>query len=336
MNKADYYYKENLIKIKNEGCWDKNPRPKYKDGTPAYTKFITQVFEEYDINKGEFPIPTLRNTAIKTGIKEIFAIYQDQVNTREGFVNAGVTWWEEWMNSEGNIGRAYSHNIESHRPNEMKKSVIKIKPKIVDNVFSKLKEIPKKEILKSIDNKIYQTNYRNYGEYIIINSFLKEKRKYITCQFLNTGYITTIREDSLKKGQHPKNNLIRTNLNIGYLDKYDDLKFSKKEIKILHNIWTKMFKRCYSLNYKEYYNNIFIHQDWHSFRQFLIDIKYIPQYFLAKENNFIGWSLDKDYYGSNCYSKDTCVFLTTQENQIYKRNQINTIKITDNNNRPYR
>ena len=59
MNKADFYYKENLKKILNEGCWDKNPRPKYKDETPAHTKFITQVFEEYDINKGEFPIPTL-------------------------------------------------------------------------------------------------------------------------------------------------------------------------------------------------------------------------------------------------------------------------------------
>ena len=74
MNKADIYYKTNLNRILNEGCLDENPRPKYKDGTPAYTKFITQVFEEYDINKGEFPIPTLRNTAIKTGIKEILWI----------------------------------------------------------------------------------------------------------------------------------------------------------------------------------------------------------------------------------------------------------------------
>ncbi len=74
MIKADQYYLQNLRRVISEGSWDENPRPKYEDGTPAYSKFITGVFEEYDILKGEFPIPTIRNTAIKTGIKEIFLI----------------------------------------------------------------------------------------------------------------------------------------------------------------------------------------------------------------------------------------------------------------------
>ena len=52
MNKADKYYVDNIQKIMSEGSWDENPRPKYKDGTPAHSKFITQVFEEYDISKG--------------------------------------------------------------------------------------------------------------------------------------------------------------------------------------------------------------------------------------------------------------------------------------------
>ena len=34
--------------VLQDGCWDVNPRPKYKDGEPAHSKFITQVFEEYD------------------------------------------------------------------------------------------------------------------------------------------------------------------------------------------------------------------------------------------------------------------------------------------------
>jgi hypothetical protein len=56
MNKADKYYIQNIQKIMSEGSWDENPRPKYPDGDPAYSKFITGVFEEYDISKGEFPI----------------------------------------------------------------------------------------------------------------------------------------------------------------------------------------------------------------------------------------------------------------------------------------
>jgi thymidylate synthase len=41
----------------------------------AYKNYVSKI-EEYDISKGEFPITTLRNTAIKTGIKEILWIYQ--------------------------------------------------------------------------------------------------------------------------------------------------------------------------------------------------------------------------------------------------------------------
>ena len=76
MIKADFYYRQNLKRILEENNRDVNPRPKYADGTPANSIFITQVFEEYDLTKNEFPIPTLRNTAIKTGINEILWIYQ--------------------------------------------------------------------------------------------------------------------------------------------------------------------------------------------------------------------------------------------------------------------
>ena len=95
MNKADKYYTQNISKIMSEGSWDENPRPKYEDGTPAHTKFITQVYEEYDISKGEFPITTLRPTAIKTGIKEILWIYQKQTSSLQVARDMGINWWDE-------------------------------------------------------------------------------------------------------------------------------------------------------------------------------------------------------------------------------------------------
>lgn len=114
MNKADSYYKENLRKIMEEGSWDKNPRPKYSDGVNAYTKFITGVFEEYDINKGEFPIPTLRNTAIKTGIKEIMWIYQKQTSSLSRAREMGINWWEEWNIGDNTIGQRYGATIDRY------------------------------------------------------------------------------------------------------------------------------------------------------------------------------------------------------------------------------
>ena len=114
MNKADKYYIENLNKILSEGSWDENPRAKWKDGTPAYTKFITGIFEEYDLSKGEFPITTLRNTAIKTGIREVLWIYQKQTSSLAVAREMGVNWWEEWNIGDETIGQRYGATIKRY------------------------------------------------------------------------------------------------------------------------------------------------------------------------------------------------------------------------------
>ena len=112
MNKADFYYKQNLTKILENKLTDENPRPKYADGTPAHSYFITQVFEEYNINKGEYPLTTLRNTAIKTGIKEILWIYQDQNSSLESAKERGINWWNEWDIGNFSIGQRYGATIK--------------------------------------------------------------------------------------------------------------------------------------------------------------------------------------------------------------------------------
>lgn len=113
-NKADYYYKKNLEDIIENGYFDENPRPKWKDGTPAHSKFITQVFERYDLSKNEFPITTLRNTAIKTGIKEILWIYQGQNSSLKDAHDRGINWWDEWDIGDGTIGQRYGATIAKH------------------------------------------------------------------------------------------------------------------------------------------------------------------------------------------------------------------------------
>jgi thymidylate synthase len=128
MNKADKYYIENLNKIIKEGSLDENPRPKYKDGTPAHSKFITQVFEGYDINNGEYPITTLRNTAIKTGIKEILWIYQKQTSNLSIAREMGINWWDEWDIGNDTIGQRYGATVK--------------KWKLIDNLLKSLTEDP--------------------------------------------------------------------------------------------------------------------------------------------------------------------------------------------------
>ena len=114
MIKADSYYLENLNEVMNNGYLDENPRPKYSDGTPAFTKFITQVYEKYNIENNEFPITTLRNTAIKTGIKEMLWIFQKQNSSLISARELGINWWEEWNIGDESIGCRYGETVRKY------------------------------------------------------------------------------------------------------------------------------------------------------------------------------------------------------------------------------
>jgi thymidylate synthase len=114
MIKADYYYKQNLKTILDYGSEDENPRPKYTDGTPAYSKFITQVWEEYNIDKGEYPLTTLRNTAVKIGINEVLWIYQKQSNCLTLAREMGIHWWNDWDIGDNTIGNRYGYTINKY------------------------------------------------------------------------------------------------------------------------------------------------------------------------------------------------------------------------------
>jgi len=107
MNKADQYMERDIKNILENGYIDENPRPKYADGVPAHTYSVNHVCRTYDLSKGEFPICSLRRIAWKTGIKEIFTIYQRPTNSISEMEKMGVTWWKDWDIGDGTIGQRY-------------------------------------------------------------------------------------------------------------------------------------------------------------------------------------------------------------------------------------
>lgn len=101
----------------DEGVFSENARPRYKDGNVANSKYITGVFAEYDVSKGEFPITTLRPIPIKSAIKEVCWIYQDQTNRLDVLNNKyGVTYWNDWeVGDTGTIGERYGAIVKKHQ-----------------------------------------------------------------------------------------------------------------------------------------------------------------------------------------------------------------------------
>lgn len=118
ISKADKIYKDTLEEILSTGISTEGHkiRPVYKDGAPAHTIYINQVVEKYDINKGEFPITTLRPIAWKSSIKEMFWIYQKASNDlsvlEEEF---GINWWRDWeVNNTNTIGQRYGATVKRY------------------------------------------------------------------------------------------------------------------------------------------------------------------------------------------------------------------------------
>lgn len=117
MTQADLFLKKDIQNILNYGQKDENPRPHYADGTPAHTYFINHVMRQYRLDKGEFPICTLRPIAWKNAIKEILWIYQDQSNSLEMLENKyNIHWWNEWESKDmpGTIGVRYGETVRRH------------------------------------------------------------------------------------------------------------------------------------------------------------------------------------------------------------------------------
>ena len=100
---ADLVLKNNIRQILFSGkaASDKGQdvRPKWPDGTPAHTKYVTAVSNEYDLSQGEFPLTTLRPIAWKTALGELLWIYQDRSNDvallKEKY---NVHYWDSWAN----------------------------------------------------------------------------------------------------------------------------------------------------------------------------------------------------------------------------------------------
>lgn len=114
--KGDQYTKEIIERILNEGCLDKNPRPKYSDGTPAHTLSVNHGMTTYDLTKEESPFITLRPIAVKSAIGELLWIYQDESNNLDFLAEKyGVTWWDEWDIGDRTIGSCYGETVKKHQ-----------------------------------------------------------------------------------------------------------------------------------------------------------------------------------------------------------------------------
>lgn len=109
MSYADTIFINMCKDIIEHGCSTEGEkvRPKWEDGTPAYTIKQFGVVNRYDLSK-EFPALTLRKTYIKSAIDEMLWIWQKKSNNVHD-LRSHI--WDEWADEDGSIGKAYGYQL---------------------------------------------------------------------------------------------------------------------------------------------------------------------------------------------------------------------------------
>lgn len=109
MSYADQVFIAMCRDILENGCSTEGEkvRPKWEDGSYAYTVKKFGVVNRYDLTK-EFPAITLRRTGIKSAFDEILWIWQRKSNNIHD-LHSHI--WDAWADENGSIGKAYGYQL---------------------------------------------------------------------------------------------------------------------------------------------------------------------------------------------------------------------------------
>ena len=116
MSKADGIFISMCSDIIEHGTTTEGQRvrPRWEDGSPAYTIKRFGVCNRYDLRE-EFPALTLRRTALKSCMDEVLWIYQRKSSNIH---DLKPHIWDEWADETGSIGKAYGYQVgvKTHYP----------------------------------------------------------------------------------------------------------------------------------------------------------------------------------------------------------------------------
>lgn len=111
MSYYDILYASQVKDILEYGYSDagEDVRPKWADGTPAYTKSI--VSKQLKFNGTDVPILTTKRVPWKSAIHELLWFYVKRTSDTTYLRENNVTIWDEWTREDGSIGRAYGYQL---------------------------------------------------------------------------------------------------------------------------------------------------------------------------------------------------------------------------------
>ena len=307
-----------------------------EDRTGTGTKSIFGYQMRFDLQKG-FPLLTTKKMSIKSIVSELLWFLEGSTDERrlaeihygESRINLKdkTTIWTANANSQGkalgyvntdfvkHLGPIYGHG--------WRRTTCPLNLDL--ELFQKrhYEEFEKKEIDYNIiecPNDDYvgkKISNNSGGEFMVIEKINTPKNSSYKIQNTSTGFIQIVTRPNLKKGCFGVTPRFGKFF-VGEKYKDESIPWYTKAM----NLWYNMSVRCYDNSHPSYhlYKDIVIHPDWYNFDVFLKDIESLPYFYEwanGTTNDINDWQIDKDYYATNLYSKETCIFLPSKENKAY-------------------
>ena len=317
---------------------------------------------EFDMSTGKFPLLTTKKMGLKTVFSEV-EMFIKGITSKKFLQDRKSGIWNAWCNpqkvpystdpeqqklmeAEDDLGPIYGFNGNYWDAGQ--DYVVAVEPRI------KEKEPPREFVNAWLEDsgsneyplvgQVFKTEHTGLQYSVTgFNEKDENNHEYYDIVFYHTGAkVKHVRRDHIKKGK-VKDPYEPAVFSIGYRgdeEKITDFinTYGKTIYDKMLKAWGHMIERCYHQKCKQYPlyggNGIFVSNAWHDFSHFIWDVIKLPGWVNVLRHP-TRYDIDKDYYGSNCYSVDTCVWLNHDENVLYTKSTPFYIIDTDGNKKLY-